>query len=122
MLDNSVIVQEGTLDRLVNIASECGAALKDPVSLFFATDQKSDKVMEIGIIRFPSKGDPRIKLFRLVIFAFFKSTRILLSQHDQSGFEVEYDSVEFKPNTAAIDKKFAQKAKEKLAQEDTFDF
>ena len=122
VLDNSVIVQEGTLDRLADIASECGAALKDPVSLFFATEQKSDKVMEIGIIRFPRKGDPRIKLFRLVIFAFFKSTRILLSQHDQSGFEVEYDSVEFKPNTAAIDKKFAQKAKEKLAQEDTFDF
>jgi len=125
VLDNSVIVQEGTLDRLAGIASECGAALKDPGSLFYATEQKSDKVMEIGIIRFPTKGNPRIKLFRLVIFAFFKSTRILISQHDQAGFEVEYDSVEFKPNsavTAKVEKRFIQKAKDKLAQEDTFDF
>ena len=78
--------------------------------------------MEIGVIRFPTKGDAKIKLFRLVIFAFFKSTRILLTQRDQAGFEVEYDSVEFRPNTSAIDAKFAGKAKAKLAQEDTFDF
>jgi len=122
-VDNSVIVQEGTLDRLADIASECGAAVKDPVTLFAADEQKSDKVMEIGVIRFPKKGDARIKLFRLVIFAFFKSSRKFVAlQRDQAGFEVEYDSVEFKPNTAAIDTKFAQKAKDKLAQADTFDF
>ena len=122
VVDNSVIVQEGTLDRLVDIASECGAAVKDPATLFAATEQKSDKVMEIGVIRFPKKGDAKIKLFRLVIFAFFKSSRILIGQRDQAGFEVEYDSVEFRPNTAAIDTKFAAKARAKLAQEDTFDF
>ena len=122
VVDNSVIVENGTLDRLAGIASECGAAIKDPATLFAATDQKSDKVMEIGVIRFPKKGDAKIKLFRLVIFAFFKSSRILFGQRDQAGFEVEYDSVEFKPNTAAIDTKFAATAKAKLAQEDTFDF
>ena len=122
VVDNSVIVQGGTLDRLANIASECGAALKDPTTLFFATDNKKDKVMEIGVIRFPTKKNAKIKLFRLVIFAFFKSTRFLVTQHDQAGFEVEYDSVEFRPLTAAIDTKFAQKAKDKLAQEDTFNF
>ena len=122
VVDNSVIVQEGTLDRLAEIASECGAAVKDAGSLFYGTDSKRDKVMEIGVIRFPKKGDAKIKLFRLVIFAFFKSARILLTQRDQAGFEVEYDSVEFRPNTAAIDAKFAGKAKAKLAQEDTFDF
>ena len=122
VVDNSVIVQEGTLDRLADIASECGAAIKDPATLFAATEQKSDKVMEIGVIRFPKKGDAKIKLFRLVIFAFFKSSRILFGQRDQAGFEVEYDSVEFRANTAAIDTKFAEKAKAKLAQPDTFDF
>ena len=122
VVDNSVIVQEGTLDRLADIASECGAAIKDPATLFAATEQKSDKVMEIGVIRFPKKGDAKIKLFRLVIFAFFKSSRILFGQRDQAGFEVEYDSVEFRPNTAAIDTKFAAKAKAKLAEDDTWDF
>ena len=122
VVDNSVIVQKGTLDRLADIASECGAAVKDPATLFAACEQKSDKVMEIGVIRFPKKNDAKIKLFRLVIFAFFKSSRILFGQRDQAGFEVEYDSVEFRPNTSAIDIKFADKAKAKLAQDDTFNF
>ena len=122
VVKNSVIVEGGTLDRLAGIASECGAAIKDPASLFAATDEKKDKVMEIGVIRFPKKGDAHIKLFRLVIFAFFKSSRILFGQRDQAGFEVEYDSIVFRPNTAAIDTKFAAKAKDKLSQEDTFDF
>lgn len=122
VVDNSVIVQEGTLDRLADIASECGAAISDPTTLFAATEQKSDKVMEIGVIRFPKKGDAKIKLFRLVIFAFFKSSRILFGQRDQAGFEVEYDSVEFRANTDAIDTTQADKAKAKLAQPDTFDF
>lgn len=53
VIDNSVIVQDGTMDRLASIASESGAAIKDPASLFAASDEKSDKVLEIGVIRFP---------------------------------------------------------------------
>lgn len=122
VVKNSVIAQEETLDRLAGIASECGAAIKDPVTFFAASDEKSDKVMEIGVIRFPKKGDAHIKLFRLVVFAFFKSSRILLGQRDQAGFEVEYDSIVFRPNADAIDTKFAGKARAKLADEETFNF
>ena len=122
ILDNSVIVQNGTLDRLAAIASETGARVKDFESFFAATDQKRDKVMEIGVIRFPRKGDAKIKLYRLVVFAFFQSSRVLMVQHDQAGVEVEYNSVEFKPYTASIDTQFAEKAKEKLSDPDTFDF
>ena len=119
---NSVIVNGGTLDHLADIASECGAAIRDRETLFFATDKKNYKVMEIGVIRFPQKGNPHIKLFRLIIFAFFTNSRILLGQLDQAGFGVEYKSITFRLNTSAIDMKFAAKAKEKLREMDIFDF
>ena len=124
VLDNSVIVQEGTLDRLASIAAETGAAVKDPASLFVATDKRSDKVMEIGVIRFPRREDPYIKLFRLEIFAFFKSSRILVGQRDQAGFEIEYNSVQFKPNKRVVDgiaEEFVEKAREKLKDPKTFE-
>ena len=122
VLDNSVIVKKGTLERLASIASETGAAVKDPETFFAATSTRSEKVLEIGVIRFPRKGDPKIKLFRLEIFAFIKSSRILCTQHDQAGFEIEYNSVEFKPYADAIDKKFAEKAKKKMEDPETFNF
>ena len=110
------------MERLAGLASETGVAVKDFESLFAGTDSQRDKVMEIGIIRFPTKNDAKIKLYRLVVFAYFKSSRILFVQHDQAGFEVEYDSVEFKVNTGTIDTKFANKAKEKLLDASVFDF
>ena len=78
--------------------------------------------MEIGVIRFPTKNNVRLKLFRLVVFAWFQSKRILAFQRDRGGFEVEYDSVEFRPNSSAIDTAFAAKAKAKLADTNAFDF
>lgn len=68
------------------------------------------------------KGDSKIKLFRLEIFAFFKSSRVLIGQRDQAGFEVEYNSVEFKPYSAAIDKKFGEKARKKLEDRETWNW
>ena len=122
VLDNSDIVNEGAFDRLANLASEIGVSVDSFESFFGGTDEGKEKVMEIGVIRFPTKDNARIKLFRLVVFAWFQSKRILAFQHDQSGFEVEYDSVEFRPNTSAIDTTFAAKAKAKLADPDTFNF
>ena len=122
VIDNSLIFREGSLDHLAAVASETGARIKDFASFFEATEKKRTKAMEIGVIRFPRKGDAKIKLYKLVVYAFFKSKRILFVQEDSSGVEVEYDSVEFKPCTGAIDTRYAAKAKENLKNPDIFDF
>jgi len=123
--DNSLIVQNGALNRLAKIAAETGAAV-DSVEHFFANhDSKQDKVLEIGVIRFPIKEEPFIKLFRIQIFAWFCSDRVLMVQKDQAGFDLELDVMHFKPVQAVVDKisdEFSTKMVDKLADPDTWDW
>ena len=120
--DNAVIFNDRTLDRLAGIASQTGASVKDPLSLLGAAEKQKEKVMEISVIRFPQKFDCKIKLYRIIIFAWFKCTRVLFGQHDESGFEFDYDSYVFRPNSAAIDKHCALRAREDLSKPGMFDF
>ena len=122
IVDNAAIFNDGTLSRLVSIASQSGATVRDPVTLLGASEKQRKKVMEISVIRFPKKWECKVKIYRIIIFSWFKCTRVLFGQHDETGFEVEYDSFEFKPNTAAIDEQFAAEAKAKLSQPDMFNF
>lgn len=120
--DNAAIFNDGTLSRLASIASQSGATVRDPVTFFGASEKQREKVMEISVIRFPKKWECKVKIYRIIIFSWFKCTRVLFGQHDETGFELDYDSFEFKPNTAAIDEQFAAKAKARLSQPDMFNF
>lgn len=122
VLKNLVIVQGGTLDRLASLAAKSGTAIECPAEFFLGSNQRSDKVIEIGVIRFPRKDDSRIKLFRLEVFAFFKSSRAMLYEHVETGFEIEYNSMEFVCYTDAIDTAFAEKARNKLSDPKTYDW
>ena len=122
IFENTAIFNDGTLNRLANIASQSGATVRDPVTLAGKSESKKEKAMEISVIRFPKKGDCKIKLYRIIIFSWFKCTRVLFGQHDENGLEIEYDSLEFRPNTQAIDKKYAARAKAKLSQPKMFEF
>ena len=69
----------------------------DSFSHFWAnSDSKKDKVLELSLIRFPDKEDPHIKLYRIEIFSWYNSSRILAVQHDQAGFDLEFDVMKFK--------------------------
>ena len=122
VLENSIIVMAGTLDRLAGIATTYGVAVKGLVSAIADTREQCEKVMEVGVIRFPRKGNAMIKVYRMEIFAFMKSSRILPIQYDQGGLHIEYNSVEYRANSAAIDTLHAERAKEKLRDPATFDF
>ncbi len=122
ILDNSIIFMAETLDRLAGIATTYGVAIRDMVSFILATRVEHEKVMEVGVIRFPRKGNANIKVYRMEIFAFMKSSRVLPIQYDQGGLEIEYNSVEFGVNSAAIDTLHAERAKEKLRDPTTFNF
>ena len=120
--DNAEIFGPQILNRLARIASQSGATVRDHVSLMGASERQKERVMEFSVIRFPFKKNSKIKVFRAVLLAWFKCTRVLFGQHDESGFEFTYDSYEFKPNTHAIDKRYASEAKAKLSQPGAFDF
>ena len=122
VLDNSMIVMSGTIDRLAGIASTYGVAVRSLSSLIADTREQREKVMEVGVIRFPRKGNAKIKVYRMEIFAFMKSCRILPVQYDQGGLQIEYNSIEFKVNSVVIDTIHAERAKAKLRDPATFDF
>ena len=122
ILDNSIIFMAETLDRLAGIATTYGVAIRDIASCILDTRVECEKVMEVGVIRFPRKGNANIKVYRMEIFAFMKSSRVLPIQCDQGGLEIEYNSVEFGVNSAAIDTLHAERAKEKLRDPTTFNF
>ena len=122
-IDNASIFNDGTLNDLASIASQSGATVKDPTTLLGASEKQRKKVMEISVIRFPRKaGESKVKIYRIILFAWFQCTRVLFSQHDESGFEIDYDTFEFRPNTSAIDERQAARAKAKLSQQGMFDF
>lgn len=116
-VDNAIIFNDGTLKELASIASQSGATVTDAASLLGASEKERKRVMEISVIRFPQKHEAKVKIYRIVLFAWFQCTRVIFGQHDQSGFDIEYDTFEFHPNTSAIDERFAERAKANLTEE-----
>lgn len=113
------------LDRLAKIAARTGAKV-DSFEHFWANKEEvKDKVLEIGLIRFPTKEDPHVKLYRIEIFAWYNSSRVLMVQNDQAGFDLELDVMKFKAVDALVDKisdEMMEKVVDKLSDPSTFDF
>lgn len=123
--ENSVIVKEGVVTRLAKIAAETGASVNSFKNFWANKDSKSEKVLEIGLIRFPDTENPHIKLYRIQIFAWYNSARVLMVQHDQAGFDLEFDVMKFKANdsiVAEITKEQLKNISNKLEKPATFDF
>ena len=111
--------------RLAKIAAETGASVNSFKNFWANKDSKSEKVLEIGLIRFPDTENPHIKLYRIQIFAWYNSARVLMVQHDQAGFDLEFDVMKFKANdsiVAEITKEQLKNISNKLEKPATFDF
>lgn len=123
--ENSVIVSEGVVTRLAKIAAKTGASVDNFQHFWANKESQKDKVLEIGLIRFPDKEDPLVKLYRIQIFAWFNSARVLMVQHDQAGFDLEFDVMKFKAVDAVVEAITAtqlEKVSAKLNDPSTFDF
>jgi len=123
--DNSVLVKNGVVEKLAAVAAETGAAVDNFQTFFWNREERYDKVLEVGIVRFPLKEDPYVKLYRIQLFAWFISNRILFAQNDKAGFDMEVDVMNFKANSELIDKindEMVQNMLDKLIDPDTFNF
>lgn len=123
--ENSTLVREGVVTKLAKIAAETGARVKSFESFFTATDSHRDRVLEISIIRFPTKNEPHILLYRLQIDAWFKCNRVLFVEGNQAGFEVDVQEMKFKLNekvSGTIEKEHVEKFSVKLSDPKTFEW
>ena len=114
IVDNSVIFSKDVLQELADIASQSGATVKDPVTLVAADDEERKKVKEVGLIRFPTKGDSKIKLYHVMIYSWSKCSRFLFAQHDRNGIEIDCKVCEFKIDTSDTDLRCVRQAKQCL--------
>lgn len=122
IVDDSIIFGDDLLSELADIASQSGATVKDPVTFIAADEEKRRKVKEVGLIRFPTKSDSKIKLYHMVIYAWFECSRFLFAQHDQNGIEVKCKVCQFEVDTSVIDRRYASKAKQRMSDPDFFNF
>ncbi len=122
VFDNSRLFTEEILESLADNASQSGATVTGVRTLFYASDSSSEKKMEIAVIRFPTKRNSKIKVYRLQIDSWFQCARVLFRQHDETGLDVDYQTFVFKPNPRAIDDRLAAQARRNLANPDMFKF
>lgn len=123
--ENSELVQKGVITRLAKIASETGARISSFEKLFHATDSHRDKVLEISVIRFPTKDNPHLLLYRLVVDAFFQCSRTLAWESNKSGFEYDIQEMKFKLNPDIVDSirdEHVDKFKNKLEDASTYEW
>jgi len=123
--ENSTLVSKGVVTKMAKIATQTGSAV-DSFEHFFANNSSQrERVLEISIVRFPFKDDPHLRVFRIVVFAWFNCSRILFAETNKAGFDLDVDVMKFNLNPKivdAVDAKFVENAKKKLSDPTTFDF
>ena len=118
-------MKEGVAKEMATIAAETGARVKNLETFFVAQNEKHEKVLEIGLIRFPSQENPYIQLFRMQVTAWFICSRVLFVQKDRAGFDLELDVMKFKPIDAVVAKisdEMSTKIADKLSEPGMMDF
>ncbi|GAB1602306.1 uncharacterized protein LOC115232471 [Argonauta hians] len=87
-----------------NIVGLTGATVDSLESLLVKRDYAERSVVDVGILRYPDTKHPYFKLFRIQLFAYRKSARILFVQKDESGIRGQYESKIFRPNETVMEK------------------
>jgi len=125
IFENSELVRLNVPNRMAKIAAQTGARISNFGKLFYATDDYSERVLEISIIRFPDKENPHLRLFRITLEAWYSCKRVGPIETNNNGFIVDVNSMQFKLNDAikdVITDKHVQKFKGKLEEPGLFDF
>ncbi|XP_029658213.1 uncharacterized protein LOC115232471 [Octopus sinensis] len=87
-----------------NIVGLTGATVDSLESLIVKNDYAERSVVDVGVIRYPDADHPYFKLFRIQLFAYRKSNRVLFVQKDASGIRGLYQSKVFRPNPTILGK------------------
>eukprot|EP01023_Acetabularia_acetabulum_P005463 TRINITY_DN1222_c2_g1_i1.p1 TRINITY_DN1222_c2_g1~~TRINITY_DN1222_c2_g1_i1.p1 ORF type:complete len:473 (-),score=76.86 TRINITY_DN1222_c2_g1_i1:157-1521(-) len=90
------------INVLARIVAATGVRVDSFESFFFASDSKKQKVLDIGVLRYPDIDHPYFKAYRLQLMAWSKSVRFLFVQDDTNGIDGELKVVKYKPNDEAI--------------------
>ena len=89
---------------MATISAETGASV-DSFEHFFANNaSKCVQVSELSVIRFPDKEHPYLMLYKIRMFAWRETQRVLFLQTDESGFDISVNMAKFKVVQSVVDR------------------
>ncbi|XP_024537194.1 uncharacterized protein LOC112348596 [Selaginella moellendorffii] len=91
------------IEVLGRIVAQSGAAINS-FKTFFANDEHHEKtIIDIRVLMYPDIQNPYFKVYRIKLFAWSDSYRILYHQEDSNGITGEFTFRKFKPRKEVIE-------------------
>jgi len=92
------------IGAMAKIVAESGAAIDNFVALFHKEVRHERRMLEVGVMRYPTIAKPHFTLYRIQLFAWSDCTRTLWHQEDTNGIKSSVTSQTFKPNDEVLGK------------------
>ncbi|CAI9724229.1 Hypothetical predicted protein [Octopus vulgaris] len=119
ILDSSKI----EIEDFVNIVSASGAAVECFATLFYKKIRVERRVVDLGVVRYPDLENPFLKMYRIKIFAFRNSERIVFIEDKESGIGGTINVQRFNPRRSVIQNVSEKAINRAVAEaESLFDF
>ncbi|GAB1599868.1 hypothetical protein Ahia01_000264200, partial [Argonauta hians] len=92
------------IEDFANIAAASGAAVDSFAALLYKKVYIKRDVVDLGVIRYPDMEHPYLKMYRIELFAYRKSERILMVEKTSSGIGGTINVRRFIPRGTVISK------------------
>ncbi|KAJ4490562.1 hypothetical protein J3R30DRAFT_3678888 [Lentinula aciculospora] len=92
------------IDSLAKIVAWSGATITDFWNFWSKHEHHERRLLEVGVMRYPSIAKPYFKIYRIKLFAWSDSTRTVWHQEDKNGIKSTITSQTFRPNDDVLSK------------------
>lgn len=90
------------IGSLAKIVAWSGATITNFWNFWSKHERHDRRVLEIGVMRFPSVANPHFKIYRIQIHAWSDCTRTVWHQEDKNGIQSVITSQRFRPNDEVL--------------------
>lgn len=104
LIDDADVRKSTNIDInvLAKIVAASGAAVDSFEAFFFKSEHHSQKVLEIGVLRFPDLDNPFFKVYRIALTAWSDSRRVIFVEENTNGIHGEFSVRRYKPRESVI--------------------
>ncbi|KAJ7466178.1 hypothetical protein B0H11DRAFT_2284643 [Mycena galericulata] len=106
------------VESLAKIVAWSGATVTNFVNVFSKHERHERRMLEVGVMRFPSIANPYFKIYRIQIFAWSDCSRIFFHQEDKNGMQTVVTSQRFRPNDEVLNKVKAETMQKAVSEVD----
>lgn len=102
--DNDIIHSTKiNINSFANIVAATGVAVTG-INLIYGSERRDKTILDIGVVRFPDRDTPCVKVYRIKLHAWSDSTRVFFIEDNTNGIDGEFDCIEFEANSKAMER------------------